>query len=146
MEEINLNGKTYVLKEEISSSNKDENGNINCNGCVNTHNSTGCNNSTECDNSTWCDNSTRCDNSTYLIYCSNLVLEKFMVFNNQLKNKNEFKNVKNKIVSQLGYYKHPKNLTKGDIKWLRDNIGQFDEEVLKNIIEDSILPDKPREI
>ena len=178
--EINLNGKTYVLKEYIEeqkkedTSEKDENGNINCNGCQDVYNSTSCNNSTWCNNSTSCDNSTRCNNSTscdnstrcdnstgcdnstscdnstgcnnsaYLIYCCDLVLEKFMIFNKQLKDKNEFEEIRNKITLQLGYYKHPKQLSKEDKQWLQDNIKQYDGTVLNKIIEDSILPDKPK--
>jgi hypothetical protein len=73
-----------------------------------------------------------------------LVLEKFKVFNKQVTKK-EYNEIKEKIISQLGYYKHPKQLTKEDIDWLRTNIRQFDRKVLKEIVENSVLPDKPKE-
>jgi len=67
-----------------------------------------------------------------------------MVFNKSLKNKEEFIKIRDKIQSQLGNYKHPKNLTQEDINWLKENIEQFNQKVLDKIIEDSILPEKPR--
>ena len=87
-----------------------------------------------------------CDNSAYLIYCNNLTLEKFKVFNKSIKTKKAFLKIKDKITSQFGYYKHPKQLTKQDITWLKKNIKQFDQKVLNRIIEDSILPEKPKEV
>ena len=68
-----------------------------------------------------------------------------MIFNKQLKSLKEFKEIRKKITEQLGYYKHPKQLTKTDIDWLKKNIKQFDKKVLDKIIEDSIKPDKPKE-
>jgi arabinogalactan endo-1,4-beta-galactosidase len=67
-----------------------------------------------------------------------------MVFNKSVKTKDNYDKIRNKIVSRLGYYKHPKNLTKEDIKWLKKNIKQFDKKVLDKIIQDSVLPDKPK--
>ena len=130
--------------------NQDCSGLQNCRGCINCDNSTrcdnstGCNNSTRCNNSTGCNNSTRCDNCAYCLYCSNLALEKFMVFNKSVMNKEAYIKILDKVRNKLGYYKHPKNLTKEDIAWLKNNIKQFDRKVLDKIIENSILPDKTR--
>ena len=68
-----------------------------------------------------------------------------MVFNKPLGSLEAFKKVKAKIQRQMGYYKHPKKLTASDITWLKENIEQFDQEVLDKIIEKSELPDKPKE-
>jgi len=73
-----------------------------------------------------------------------LTLEKFMIFNKSVKTKEAFQNIRDKIISQLGYYKHPKDLTQEDIIWLKENIELFDESVLKKIIEKSVKPDKPK--
>jgi hypothetical protein len=67
-----------------------------------------------------------------------------MIFNKSLKTKETWSKVKNKIVSQLGYYKHPKDLSQQDIDWLKKNIKQFNQKVLDNIIQDSIKSDKPK--
>jgi hypothetical protein len=67
-----------------------------------------------------------------------------MVFNKPLQTKKAFDEIRDKIVSQFGYYKHPKNLTEQDIKWLKKNIKQFDAKVLKAVIDRSELPDKPK--
>jgi len=67
------------------------------------------------------------------------------VFNKKVKDKKEFLKIRDKITSQLGYYKHPKNLTKEDIDWLKKNIKQFDKEVLDEVIKNSVLSDKPKE-
>jgi hypothetical protein len=67
-----------------------------------------------------------------------------MVFNKQIDSKKEYIKIRDKIQSQLGYYKHPKQLTEQDKTWLKDNIKQYDEKVLNEIIENSILPDKPK--
>ena len=130
--ELNINGKIYVLKEqkEDKASKQDENGNIDCH------------NNTYCHNSTSCDNSTSCHNSTFCVYCNNLILEKFMIFNKQIDSKEEFNKIKYKIKKKLGQFKHPKQLTNEDKKWLKENIEQYDEQVLNEIIEKSILPDK----
>jgi hypothetical protein len=69
-----------------------------------------------------------------------------MVFNKKVKDKKEFMKIRDKITSQLGLYKHPKNLTKKDIDWLKRNIKQFDKKVLDKIIENSVLRDKPKEV
>jgi hypothetical protein len=66
-----------------------------------------------------------------------------MIFNKFVKTKEAFNEMKDKITWQLGYYKHPKELTESDIKWLKENIKQFDKEVLDKVIENSVLPDKP---
>ena len=68
-----------------------------------------------------------------------------MVFNKQLPSEEAYKTVQYKIQEHLGEYKHPQNLTKEDIAWLKKNIIQFDQKVLDEIITNSILPDKPRE-
>jgi hypothetical protein len=68
-----------------------------------------------------------------------------MVFNKPVKTKEEFIKIRDKCASHLGYYKHPKQLTKEEIKWLEKNIEQFDRKVLDKIIEDSVLPDKPKQ-
>jgi len=149
---------------------KHENNSIDCFGCISSHRSTSCNNSLLCDdtsncnlsinchNSSWCQlcincyNSTSCHNSrecnsstgcktcVECIYCSNLILEKFMVFNKQVTEK-EFIVIKDKINENLGWSKHPIKLSLKDINWLKDNIKQFDQKVLDKIIKDSILPD-----
>ena len=67
-----------------------------------------------------------------------------MVFNKPVKTKDAFNKIKEKIQNKLGYYKHPKDLTKEDIGWLKKNIKQFNQEVLDKIINDSIKSDKPR--
>jgi hypothetical protein len=67
-----------------------------------------------------------------------------MIFNKPVKTKEEFMKIRDKIVSQLGYYKHPKQLTEQDINWLKKNIKQFDSKFLEKIIEDSVLPDKAK--
>jgi hypothetical protein len=69
-----------------------------------------------------------------------------MVFNKSVKTKKAFLEIRDKITSQLGYYIHPKNLTKENIAWLKKNIKQFNRKVLDKIIKDSILPDKPKEM
>ena len=111
---------------------KDKNNNQDCNGLEN------CRGCIECDNSSWCDNSTACDNCVNLMYCCDLTLEKFKIFNKSFKTKEAYQKVKNKIITQLGYSKHPKDLTKSEISWLRKNIKQFDSKVLNKIIKDSI--------
>ena len=68
-----------------------------------------------------------------------------MVFNKSVKTKEEFEKIRDKIGGQLGYYKHPKQLTKQDISWLKKNVKQFDQKVLDKVIENSILPDNPKE-
>ena len=68
-----------------------------------------------------------------------------MVFNKPLKTKESFIEIKDKITFQLGYYKHPQDLTKEDIDWLKKNIKQFDKKVLDKIMKDDIKPDKPKE-
>ena len=143
---------------------KDKKGNVDCNGLVNCRNSawcdnstgcnnstgcdnsTGCNNSTWCDNSAWCNNSTRCNNSAYCIYCNQLTLEKFCIFNKSVKTKDAFNKIKDKIQSQLGYWKRPEQLTDADKKWLKENVKQFNEKILNEIIKNSITPEKPKEI
>jgi len=67
-----------------------------------------------------------------------------MIFNKPLKTKEVWMKVKEKIQSQLGYWKHPKDLTSEDIKWLKNNIKQFDQKVLDKIIQNSIKSDKPK--
>ena len=74
-----------------------------------------------------------------------MTLEKFMVFNQSVKTKDEFLKIKDKITSQLGYYKHPQDLSDQDKKWLKENIEQFDEVILNKIINDSRKSDKPKE-
>jgi arabinogalactan endo-1,4-beta-galactosidase len=64
-----------------------------------------------------------------------------MVFNKSVSDKEEYLKIVSKCYSHFGYYKHPKQLTKEDIDWLKKNIKQFDKKVLDKIIEDSILPD-----
>jgi len=68
-----------------------------------------------------------------------------MVFNKSVETKEAYLKILNKVREQLGYYKHPKNLTKEDIAWLKKNVKQFDKKVLDKIISDSILPDKSKE-
>lgn len=68
-----------------------------------------------------------------------------MVFNKSVKTKEAYLKILEKVRNQLSYYKHPKNLTKDDIKWLKENVKQFNQKVLDKIIENSILPDKPKE-
>ena len=119
---------------------KDKNNNQDCSGLQN------CRGCIMCNNSTRCDNSTGCNNCAYCIYCSDLTLEKFAVFNKSLKDKKSFMEVRDKIVEQLRFYKHPKNLSEQDIDWLKKNVKQFDQKVLDNIMADSILPDKPKEL
>lgn len=118
------------MKDEFN--NVDCKGLQNCRGCINCH------------NSTFCNNSTSCHNSTYCIYCNDLVLEKFQIFNKQIKNKVEYLKIRNKIQFHLGFCKHPKDLTKKDINWLKKNIKQFDLKVLNEIIKKSIKSDKPK--
>ena len=67
-----------------------------------------------------------------------------MIFNKQCTKK-EYESILSKVRNQLGFYKHPKNLSKEDIAWLKKNVKQFDKKVLDKVIEDSILPDKPKE-
>mgnify|MGYP001576052382 CR=1 FL=1 len=66
-----------------------------------------------------------------------------MIFNKSVETKDAFIKISKKIINQLGYYKHPKDLTKDNIKWMENNIKQFDNSVLQTIIKDSIKPDKP---
>jgi hypothetical protein len=68
-----------------------------------------------------------------------------MIFNKSVKTKEAFKKIRDKITSQLGYYKHPQDLTDKDKKWLKKNIKQFNKLVLDKIIKDSIKSDKPKE-
>lgn len=132
--EININGQKYVLKEETD---KHENENKQCNNCVN------CYNSTSCHNSTFCYNSTYCYNCAYCLYCDRLVLEKYHVFNKPVT-KEKYKEIVEKISNKMGIYKHPKKLSEEDISWLKNNIKEFDEEVLNKVIQNSILSDKPK--
>jgi hypothetical protein len=103
-----------------------------------------CDGSTGCNSSIWCDSSTWCDNSAYCLYCHDLTLEKFMVFNKSVSDKEEYLKILGKYRSHFDHYKHPKQLTKEDISWLKKNVKQFDKKVLDKTIEDSILPDKPK--
>ena len=80
------------------------------------------------------------------MYCDDLTLDKFMIFNKPVKTEKVFNQIKEKIQSQLGYYKHPKNLTTQDIAWLKKNVKQFDQKVLDSIIEKGRLPDKPKAV
>ncbi len=57
---------------------KDKNNNQDCNGLEN------CRGCIECNNSTWCDN---CVN---LMYCCDLTLEKFKIFNKSFKTKEAY--------------------------------------------------------
>jgi hypothetical protein len=66
-----------------------------------------------------------------------------MIFNKYVKTKEAFIDIQKKITRQLGHYKHPKELTESDIKWLKENIEQFDKEVLDKVIKNSELPNKP---
>ena len=116
---------------------KDENGNIDCNGLQN------CKGCINCDNSTWCNNSTRCNNSAYLLYCDDLVLEKYCVFNKKVSEK-RFKEIKELLENTLPYYLHPKNLTKENKAWIKKYIKEYNESVLNKVIENSILPDNPK--
>ena len=68
-----------------------------------------------------------------------------MIFNKPLKTKEAYIRVKEKIQNQLECYKHPKDLTEKDIRWLKENIKQFDKKVLDKIIKDSIKSDKPKQ-
>ena len=68
-----------------------------------------------------------------------------MVFNQKVSEE-DFKKIRNKIREHLPYYLHPKNLTEKDIEWLKNNVKQFDAKVLEDIIENSVLPDKPKEV
>lgn len=118
---------------------KDKNGNPNCNECNNNTwglNSLWCNNSTWCYNSIRCKNCTKCDNSAYLLYCCDMILEKFRIFNKKVT-KREFERTSDKIHSYLGHWKPSEQLTKEDISWLKKNVKQFDIKVLNKIIEDS---------
>jgi hypothetical protein len=166
--EINIDGVTYVKKEKAETK-EDANGNIDCENVVDCRNCVECNNSTSCDNSTWCDNSmscnnstrcnnstwcnnstscdnsTWCDNSAYCLYCCDLTLEKFMVFNQSVGSKKEFIKILEKYHDGVGYYTHPKQLTKENIAWMKKNIKQFDQKVLDKIIKESILPEKPKD-
>ena len=154
-----INEQKYVLSKEESDrveNIKDDNGNQKCNNVVNCHNSTRCHNSTgchnstwchnstECHNSTWCDNSTWCHNSAYLMYCNELILEKHCLFNKQVS-KERYKKQTNKIREELGLYKHPLKLTDEDKEWLKNNISEYDEEVLSKVIDSSILPNNHKE-
>jgi hypothetical protein len=69
-----------------------------------------------------------------------------MIFNKLVKTKDAFNKIKDKIQNQLGYHKHPKDLVKKDIDWLRKNIKQFDKKVLDKIINDSVKSDKPKTV
>ena len=68
-----------------------------------------------------------------------------MIFNKPLKTKEAYIKVKEKIQNQLESYEHPKDLTEKDIRWLKENIKQFDKKVLDKIIKDSIKSDKPKQ-
>ena len=163
--EITIDGIKYNKADEDN--NNDNYGNIKCN------NSSWCNNSTWCDNSSWCDNSTKCDNSTYCdncvccdnstrcnnstrcdncvccdncawcLYCDKLVLEKYMIFNKPVT-KYKFNETNTIIQNKLGCWKLPKQLSEIDISWLKANVKQFDQTVLDNVIERSIIPDNPK--
>ena len=117
---------------------KDKNGNIDCENVVN------CRNCTECNNSTWCDNSTRCDNSAYCLFCNELVLEKYHVFNKRVTPE-EYHAIREKVFYKLGWT-HPKRLTKEDIAWLAKNVKQFNKKVLDAVVANSILPDQPKKV
>jgi hypothetical protein len=67
-----------------------------------------------------------------------------MLFNKQLA-KESWEEQTLKIRSKLGFYKHPLKLSEEDKNWLKENIIEYDEKVLKKIISNSILPDKPKE-
>ena len=68
-----------------------------------------------------------------------------MIFNKPLKTKEAYTEIKEKIQNQLECYKHPKDLTEEDIRRLKENIKQFDKNVLDKIIKDSIKSDKPKQ-
>ena len=44
-----------------------------------------------------------------------------------------------------GSYEHPSKLTDEAKKWLKNNISEYDEEVLIKVIDNSVLPDKHME-
>ena len=67
-----------------------------------------------------------------------------MIFNKQIDSKKKYIDIRSKIQSQLGSYKHPKQLTKEDKEWLKVNIEQYDDKILNKIIKNSILPNKPK--
>lgn len=62
----------------------------------------------------------------------------------KIATKEEFIKIRDKIANKLTYYKHPKQLSKQDIAWLKKNVKQFDKKVLDKIIKDSILPNHPK--
>jgi hypothetical protein len=63
-----------------------------------------------------------------------------MVFNKSVRTKEAYQKILDKVRNHLGCYKHPTNLTKEDISWLKKNVKQFNQKVLDKIIKDSILP------
>ena len=115
-----------------------------CYNSVYCHNSTGCHNSTRCYNSAYCDNSAYCYNSAFLFFCHDLVLEKYRIFNKQVS-KDRYREVKVKISLYLPFNFHPEKITEEQKQWLKQNIAEYDEEVMQKIIDDGILPVRPRE-
>ena len=71
------------------------------------------------------------------------MLEKYCIFNKQL-NKERYNKLKEKIKSQLGLWKRPEQLTDEDKNWLKENIKEFNSNILDKIISNSQTPDKPR--
>jgi len=68
-----------------------------------------------------------------------------MVFNKQVRNEKAFEEIRQRVVNHLGTFKHPKDLTKKDIEWLKKNVQQFNQKVLNEVIENSIKPDNPKQ-
>jgi len=58
-----------------------------------------------------------------------------MIFNKPVKTKEEYDKIKNEIHARLGYSTQPNELTEEDIEWLKENVKQFDKEVLGKIIK-----------
>lgn len=62
-----------------------------------------------------------------------------MIFNQKLT-KYEYWVTKTKIRNYLGITFNPKQITKEQIDWLKDNVKQFDAELFKKIIDECIIP------
>ena len=67
-----------------------------------------------------------------------------MIFNKQVS-KEEYDKIRDKIQNTLHYWVLPVNLSENDICWLKKNVKQFDQKVLADIINNSVLPYKPKE-
>lgn len=101
-------------------------------------NCTSVSNSIYCNNSSYLDSCIDCVGCNRCLFCSDLVGEKFMIFNQQV-NEKTYDKIRGDIWEGLGFSEgtiavHPTQLNETHIRWLEDNVKQFDRKVLNKIM------------